>query len=114
MQTLGWIGLGDAIAGSPPKQWMDKHISPQAIKMTADSFTALRRSIAAGAGVSVLPVCLGEGEDRLVRLTAPIREMETSVWVLAHPDVRTSAKIRALTQHVSKRLREASPLFEMV
>ncbi len=114
LKAHSWIGMGEAIASAPPKEWMDKNVPKHAVKMTADSFPALRRCIAAGAGISVLPICLGEKDDRLIRLSDTLGELETSVWVLAHPDVRTSAKIRALTQYVSKRMREASPIFEAV
>ena len=107
-----WVGIGGAISGSPVKAWMETNIPQGSIKMTADSFTALRCCIAGGCGLAVLPSCLGDSDTRLRRMLPPIKEMETSLWVLTHPDVHKSAKIKALTGHVSKHLREQASLFE--
>ncbi len=105
LKELHWIGPGESIAGSPVKDWMDRNIPAKSVRVTADTFPGMR-ACAQNGGIAVLPCCIGDRDKNLRRLLPAIQEMETSLWVLTHPDIRKSAKISAFTKHVSKGLRE--------
>jgi len=108
-----WIGTAGFIAESPVKQWMEKHVPPESVVVTTDTFPGMRSCLRKG-GVGVMPCCIGEGDDKLIKLLPAIKEVETSLWVLTHPDVQKSAKVKAFSRHVSKRLREKQPLLSCV
>lgn len=103
LKTCPWIGTGESMSGSPVAAWMENHIPAPSI----NTFPSIRSCIQNGA-VGVLPCFLGDSNSKLTQLRPPIRDMETALWVLVHPDVRRSAKVSAFTRHVAKRLREKS------
>ncbi|MEM7429008.1 MAG: LysR substrate-binding domain-containing protein [Pseudomonadota bacterium] len=52
-------------------------------------------AVRSGLGVAVLPCYLGEPCPELVRIDAPDDRVSWDLWLLAHPDVRRSARVQA-------------------
>ena len=59
----------------------------------------------AGLGLAILPCFQGDADPALERVTDPAAELETGLWLLTHPDLRRTARVRALTDLVYARLR---------
>jgi DNA-binding transcriptional LysR family regulator len=64
----------------------------------------MAEAIAAGAGAGVLPCFIGNTRADLVRLPHPLAELDIDLWVLTHPDLRHSARVRAFTEYVGGEL----------
>jgi len=107
-----WIGIGDALAGSPVGAWLSENVAPESISIRTDSFVALRDCAIAGAGLAVLPCCLGDQSDRLLRIGAPVSTMESALWILTHADVRGAARVKAFYEHMTRALRAQTDLLE--
>tara|TARA_R110002126_G_scaffold291784_1_gene458148 strand:- start:77760 stop:78668 length:909 start_codon:yes stop_codon:yes gene_type:complete len=107
---MRWVGIGDTLAASPVGDWMKRHVPPEAIAIKADSFVAIENFATAGAGLAVLPCCLGDQSKKLVRVTPPIAEMQTALWVLTHADIRGAARVKAFNEHMTRALRDQSDL----
>jgi len=52
--------------------------------------------VSAGLGLAVLPCYLADTAPELERLTAPMPEIATPLWLLTHVDLRHTARIRAV------------------
>jgi DNA-binding transcriptional LysR family regulator len=61
---------------------------------------------AQGHGVAPLPCFLGDGEPGLARLGDPIESLTMGLWVLTHPDLRHTARVRPLMTFLVGALRE--------
>jgi len=46
-------------------------------------------------GVILLPCFWGDQERKLVRVVDPIEPLSMDLWVLTHPDLRHTARVRA-------------------
>lgn len=112
LQKGPWVGIGDALRGSPVGAWMDKNVPPDRIVLAADTFVAIHGCAAAGAGLAVLPCCLGDRSPKLVRVMPPPEDMMTSLWVLTHADVRSAARVKAFNEFMSRGLRGKAALIE--
>lgn len=112
LQNAPWIGVGDALRGSPVGAWMEHHVPSDCIVLTADTFVATHGCAAAGGGLAVLPCCLGDQSKELVRVTPPMDDMLTSLWVLTHEDVRNAARVKAFNEFMSRGLRGKTDLME--
>ena len=66
-----------------------------------DSLATMLRAAVAGAGAAVLPTFAASQEPGLVRVTDVIPDVHMELWLLSHPDLRGSARIRALTGHLA-------------
>lgn len=105
-----WVGPDDSLAGSTFAKWIaELGIKPV---LRADTLTALAHAAAAGLGVTALPCYLGDTLPDLVRVRGPITEMDTDLWVLTHEDLRNTARIRAVTDHLVASLGEQRALIE--
>lgn len=107
-----WVGIGEALAGSPVGAWMKENVSPNSIAVSADTFVAIRDCVLAGAGLAVLPCCLGDQSAGLVRIGPPVAAMQSALWVLTHADVRSAARVKAFNDHMVRALRADAELLE--
>jgi len=69
------------------------HTGPIALSLR--SYGTFFAAVRAGVGVGVLPTMLGEHEPGLVCVEADV-PMPFSLWILTHPDLRTSPRVRAV------------------
>ncbi|MGI9408748.1 MAG: LysR family transcriptional regulator [Hyphomicrobiaceae bacterium] len=107
-----WIGISGELENSPVGDWLDKTVPKSAIVARANSFMVLRDMIRNGLGAAVLPCCLGDRSKGLHGVTGPIPELETSLWVLTHPDLKKSARLSALSDFLVRALRAERALLE--
>ena len=54
----------------------------------------------AGMGLALLPCYLGNSDDGLVRLLAPIADLRTELWLVTHRSLKDTARIRAFMEIV--------------
>lgn len=107
-----WVVPDDSLAGTAAGKWMRSQFAGSEIALRADSLLALRQAAQAGLGLAPLPCYLGDAAPDLVRVDGPIAEMETSLWILTHADLRHTARIRAFTEFAANALAQRRPLFE--
>ena len=101
-----------ALMNSPVGTWLHQRLLDGKFVAKADSFTALRELAASGLGAAILPCCLGDPDPRLNRITSPIKDLETSMWGLTHPQLKSSARVSALSTFLTKALRRDRALLE--
>lgn len=102
---LDWVLPDGSQALSPVGLWTRSAIKPERIVMTVDSFVVACRLAEAGVGVVVLPYFLGEESPRLRRVHMVEREASSDLWMLTHPNLRQSGRVRAFMEHLSRSLR---------
>lgn len=55
-----------------------------------------------GIAVGVVPLFLAEGRSDLVRLTEPLDDGETELWLLTHPESRHLRRVGAVYSHLAQ------------
>ncbi len=63
-----------------------------------------------GIGLAPLPTALGDSESDLVRVLGPIPELARSWRLLAHPDVRRTARVSAFFDFISGEIDALRPV----
>ena len=91
---------------------MDANVATDRIVCRTNSLLALRAAARAGMGVAALPCYLGDPDRALRRVHIPIADMEVSLWLLTHPDLRRVARVRTVLDYVADRLVEQRALIE--
>jgi DNA-binding transcriptional LysR family regulator len=59
------------------------------------------QAIRAGLGRGPLPTLVGRADPDLVELEALAEPHPSHLWLLVHPDLRTTARVRALVEHLA-------------
>lgn len=90
-----WVAPDDSLADTSILRWMRTALPDAEVALQADSLLALCHAAAAGLGLAALPCYLGDTSPGLLRVSPPIEEMATALWLLTHADLRRTARVRA-------------------
>lgn len=96
-----WVGLGENLSGMKVAKYVRDHVSTERIAYRVNTVLGLAEAIEAGLGVGALPVFIGDAREGLVRLSAPRPDFSAGLWLLTHPDLRRSTRIRVFLDFVA-------------
>jgi DNA-binding transcriptional LysR family regulator len=91
-----WMALDDSYSGHRSLQWLASRTPIEQLGYRSSSFGLLQLACASGLGLAVLPCLLGDANGQLMRVGEPIPECESALWLLIHPDLRDTARIKAV------------------
>ena len=112
LEDLDWLGPDDSLSHLGSARWLREHVAPDRIGYRASSLVALQAAAREGMGAALLPCFLGDADAALERLTQPLPELDVSLWVLLHPDLKRTARIRAFVDFIVPQLEHLRPLIE--
>lgn len=105
-----FVGFDDTFRPEPEVGWLARHGAGAFVAMRCNSSASQAEAAASGAGVALLPCYLAAEYPELVPLLAPHELLARKLWVVAHPDVRRAAAVRALVDYLVETLRAHAPL----
>ncbi len=114
-QTLeqhAWLMPDDALAQLPFARWLRKHFPSAGVVYRSNSLLGLFEAAKRGMGVAPLPCFLGDQETGLQRLLDPHEELASELWLLSHPDLRRTARVRALMDFLAEAIGSKRKLIE--
>lgn len=100
-----WIGPDPYMGDTVLENWMAVDSRRSKTRYRLDSMLAMALAAKTGCGIAVLPCYLADADDRLQRLTDPVPELATQLWLLTHPDLRQTARIRRFMDYVVNGIR---------
>ena len=114
-----WIGWGDLdLRGTNPKilrfpDWVKQsdyaHIP---VYNSLNSVLLQTEAAKQGMGLAMLPCFLGDKETSLVRIPPGTAEPAYDVWLLTHPDLKDTARLRTFRHFISKAVEKYRDLLE--
>lgn len=107
-----WVLPADNLWDFPATAWGKRAIASGRVAVQASSVATMRDLVRAGLGVAPLPCFMGDTDENLARLTPPIAELRSQLWLLTHPDLRRNARVRAFLNEVGDALVEQKALME--
>lgn len=107
-----WSLISGSASWLVPLLWKKKaHADAQTLYSSSLSLSVLNAA-AEGLGLTLMPCYLGDADERLVRVTDPIEPLTLELWILTHPDLRHTARVKALMAYLYDALKEKAELFE--
>lgn len=101
---VDWIAPDDALPEHPSVIWRKRHFPRVVPRYCVDSILSVLELVALGMGVGIVPIFLAERRSDLLRLTEPLAECETDLWLLTHPEARHLRRIAVTYAHLSEYL----------
>ncbi|WP_323120482.1 LysR family transcriptional regulator [Burkholderia alba] len=98
---LEWVGPHERMGYWPLEKWMREQGVDARCAYRVDTLLGLFTAARAGIGAAVLPCYLADGDRDLVRIGDRIDVLATDLWLLTHPDLRDTARVRALSSFVA-------------
>ncbi len=101
-KECAWLGFAPDDLWYPAQvRWMeDKHIVRP--KMRTNTMTTLMNMTAAGSGLALLPVFMGNAHPDLVALTGALPELTNPEHIIVHRDVRREPAVRKAIDAIAR------------
>ena len=107
-----WIALGESQERHRSLQWLAKIKSLDEIAYRIDGFNGVGQACVDGLGLALLPCFLGDAASQLRRLSPPEPALASELWILTHPDLRNTTRIKAVFQVLQQELAKLAPRFD--
>jgi DNA-binding transcriptional LysR family regulator len=105
--------MGDAsLAHLPATRWLASHVLEGASVLRCNSWLGQLAAARAGLGLAALPCFLGDRTPELARVLPPDPGLAGELWLLTHPDLRRTARVRAFMETLARGLRRERALLE--
>lgn len=99
-QRWTFVGYEESLLDMPQQQWLDKAAAGRPFAFRTNDLSALFQAVRAGLGVGVLPHFLARNDPLLVPISTPECPVKRMLWLVLHPDVRRSPRVRAVADEV--------------
>lgn len=94
-----------------PAVWKSKEQGENQTVFQCRASRAVQNAGAEGLGVVFLPCYVGDADPRLLRVSDTTAHLDMQLWVLTHPDLRNTARVRAMMAHLYEELGAIADLF---
>jgi DNA-binding transcriptional LysR family regulator len=109
---LPWLALDDSISQHRSLRWLQQFVALEQVGLRSNSFVNLRQACSQGLGVALLPCFLADARADLQRISPVIDECASDLWLLMHPDLRQTARVKAVFEVLQQELLQQKDLLE--
>lgn len=102
-----WVSPDEGVAGGLFARFVAARAAPERVALRLNSVQGLCEAVAAGIGIGALPCYVADRHPALRRLSGPEPDLAVGLWLLTHPDLRRSVRVRAFLEHAAA---EIAPL----
>lgn len=89
-------------------RWLAARVPDACVALRVDNFSHALTMVQAGLGIALLPAFLEARLPELRALTAPIDELQTPLWLITHPELKDTMRIRVLLRAFGPALAHAA------
>ncbi|MCZ4433005.1 LysR family transcriptional regulator [Agrobacterium sp. SOY23] len=101
-----YIGFDDSMPGLPQKQWLDTEASSGQFSLHSNDMATMLHAALGGFGVALLPEFLARYHPQLVPCASVNPPLVRPLFLVMHPDVRRSRRVRLVADRVVEVFRE--------
>jgi DNA-binding transcriptional LysR family regulator len=101
-QQHDWVAFADPVAIAKAMRWLREHAGEKRIVYKINTMIGLAEAAAGGVGLALLPCYVGTAVAGLAQLSPPLPELEGELWLLTHPDLRNTARVRAFLDYCAE------------
>ena len=112
LQEQSWCFIQGSDEWLIPVIWKKKSQCAQRTIFSSSVAMAVLNAAGEGLGFTLMPCYLADADDRLVRVTDPLEPLTLELWILTHPDLRHTARVKALMAFLYEALKSEQDLYE--
>lgn len=105
-----FLGYDDSLVEVPQQRWLAQVAGPRRFVLRSNDLTALLNATRVGLGIAVLPHFLAAGDEALSFVPDPVCPTVRQMWLVMHPDVKRSPRVRLLADLLVELVGEARVL----
>lgn len=106
-----WVAMSPSVDWLIPSLWKTRAQADARVVMVSNSTTAVLAAARAGMGVAALPCYRGDAERGLERAGPTFDHLDMTLWIITHPVLRHTARVRVLMAFLADTLGREAALF---
>ncbi len=91
--------------------WTRQECPDQEPRIVVDDTLLTQAALREGLGIAILPCFMGDADPTLERYGEPRPEWDLGLWILLHPDLRRTARVRVFRDYMSEAIATLQPVF---
>jgi len=95
-QERRWIAFERDARELKFDRWLAQQLPDSSVVLRVDNFSHALSMVRSGLGIALLPAFLEHELSELQPMTAAIAELETPLWLLTHPELKNTTRIKVL------------------
>src|SRR5262249_49522588 len=107
-----WLAFADNVSIARAMKWLKEHVGDKRIVYKTNTMVGLAQAAAGGMGLTLLPCYVGTTVPGLTQLSPPMPELEGELWMVSHPDLRGTARVRAFLDYCGAEIAERRNIIE--
>jgi DNA-binding transcriptional LysR family regulator len=112
LSTRAWVALGDNLGAVKAARFVRERVAPERIVYKVNTVLGLTEAVETGIGIGPLPCFIADARPALVRLAPPNPDFSTGLWLLTHPDLRHSARVRVFLDFLAAEIAKLRTFLE--
>ena len=99
----------ESLAGMPANKWLRRHVDEKNIAACSDKLTGLYHMARQGLGLTIMPHYVAESDPDMIEVMQLPPECNHHLWILTHPDIRFTARVKAFMQFMYQETERKPP-----
>lgn len=99
-----WVGFSDNLGGIKPAKWLREQVGEEKLVYRVNTVLGLAEAAAAGIGFALLPCFIAAVTPGLVQIMERQEELDSGLWLLTHPDIKATARVRTFMEHAGREI----------
>ena len=99
LESRAWLSWDEDCDARITHAWMRRHVPKAPIQCRTNSAMAMFHGVKAGMGIGFLPCAYADPDPQLRRLRPVEPGFGMDVWILTHPELRGTVRVKAFTEH---------------
>jgi len=105
-----FLGYDDSLVQVPQQRWLSQIAGDRRFVFRSNDLTALLNCARVGLGIAVLPHFLAANDEALSLVSDLLCPTVREIWLVMHPDVKRSPRVRLLADLIVELVGEAQAL----
>ena len=95
----------EALATLSASRWLKKNVPAHCVVAASDKLSTLFKFAQQDMGIAALPHYVGQSDGQMVEIMELPDDCHRNVWILTHPDLRNTARVRAFMQFMHQQVK---------
>lgn len=104
LKRESYVMFDEAIGKLPHETWLAEHAPEARVVLRSNRQETLIEAVRLGFGLGILPCLVADADLKLQRVLGPDRVFTRELWLLSHPDVQGSHRVRAAVDALAERV----------
>jgi DNA-binding transcriptional LysR family regulator len=102
LERVRYVAFDEAVGKLPHETWLAEYAAGARVVLRSNRQETLTEAVRLGIGLGLLPCLTADGDPGLVRWLGPNEVFTRELWLLVHPDLQASRRVRAVMDALSQ------------